>query len=100
MKINGEEINVLEEGKESLLDETVNKFFVIKKFLQENKLPPHESNYVKYFRENYKLEFDVEEMIEFRSFCEEDYAGWKQSQIADEFARGGSFVDLKGMGLE
>lgn len=100
MKINSEDVNVLEDGKETLLDETVNKFFVIKKFLQENKLPPHESNYIKYFKDNYKIEFEVEEMIEFRSFCEEDYANWKQSQIADEFARGGSFVDLRGMGLE
>ena len=100
MKINNEEVNVLEEGKESLLDETVNKFFVIKKYIQENKLPPHESNYIKHFRENYKIEFEVEEMIEFRSFCEDDYADWKQSQIADEFARGGSVVNLKQLGLE
>jgi len=100
MKINGEEINIFEEDKESLLDETVAKFFVIKKHLQENKLPPHESNYIRFFREMYKIEFEMDEMIEVRSFSEEDYADWKQQQIADEFARGGSFVDLKGMGLE
>lgn len=100
MKINNEEVNVLEEGKETLLDETVSKFFVIKKFLQENKLPPHESNYIKYFKDNYKIEFEVEEMIEFRSFCEEDYADWKQSQIAEEFARGAKLVNLRELGLE
>jgi len=100
MKVNGEETNVLEEGKEELTDETVAKFFVIKKMLQEKKLPPHEGNYIRYFLELYNIEFEVEEMVEFRSFCEYDYADWKQQQIADEFARGGSFVDLKGMGLE
>jgi hypothetical protein len=100
MKINGEDVNVLEDGKEELTDQTVAQFFVIKKHLQENKLPPHERNYIRFFLEMYKIEFDVEEMVEFRSFAEEDYAGWKQSQIADDFARGGSFVDLRGMGLE
>jgi len=100
MKVNGEELNVLEEGKEELTDETVAKFFVIKKHLQENKLPPHERNYIRFFLEMYKIEVDIEEMVEFRSFCEEDYAGWKQQQIADEFARGGSFVNLKELGLE
>lgn len=100
MKINGEEINIFEEGKESFLDETISKFFVIKKHLQENKLPPHESNYIKYFRENYKIEFEMDEMIEVRSFAEEDYADWKQSQIMEDYQRNGSIVDLRKLGLE
>jgi len=100
MKINGEDVNVLEEGKEQLTDETVAKFFVIKKLFQEKRLPPHDSNYVKYFLEMYKIGFDVEEMVEFRSFCEEDFADWKRTQIAEDFARGASFVNLKELGLE
>ena len=100
MKINGEETNIFEEGKESVLDETASKFFVIKKHLQENKLPPHERNYIRFFVEMYKIEFDAEEMVEIRSFFEEDYADWKRMQIMEDYQRNGSVVDLKGMGLE
>lgn len=100
MKINGEGVNIFEEEKESVLDETISKFFVIKKYMQENKLPPHERNYIRFFFDMYKIEIDVEEMIEIRSFAEEDYADWKRSRIMDDYQRNGSIVDLRGMGLE
>jgi hypothetical protein len=94
MKLYGEEINPFEDGQESLLDDLVQKFRIIKQLILDKKLTrnnltpgpstmqgeekeiplaPHDSNYAKVFKEMYKLELTVEEMIEFRDFAENDY---------------------------
>ena len=95
MKYIGEEINIFEDGYEKTLSEWVSKFYVIKKYFVENRLPPLERDYIKIFKEKYNIELSIEEMIEFRNFCEEDWPEIVNSNIRSDFENGMEIVDIR-----
>jgi hypothetical protein len=99
MKYNGKEEVLFED--DIILEDLACKWFVIKnKFAtKEISKAPTDTARVEAFKEHFKVEFDMEEMIEFRHFMDEDYSTWKMDNINVE-TKNAQIVDLKRLGLE
>lgn len=91
-----QEVEMFEEGNEETLHDMVQKYRVIKEMIQnkEIKIPPHDSGYVKAFNQVFHIELDQEEMLELRTFAEEDYDLYLQEKIYEDRLNGMKNIDL------
>lgn len=96
------EIEPFEDGNQRLLSELVNFYFVIKQKFQHKEIQKafHDTNIAAAFRELYKVEFEDDEIIEFRDFCENDYPEWVQSGILNDYNNGMEDINLKKYGYD
>jgi hypothetical protein len=99
MKYNGEEKVLFEDDE--ILEDLASKYFVVKNKMKskEIKKAPTDTNLIEIFKEHYSTTFDIEEMIEFRNFMENDYPDWKMDNVREE-TKDAEIINLKELGLE
>ena len=79
-----EEVNPFEDDK--ILDDLSDKYLAIKQMFARGMIekPPHHKSYIEVFKESYKIELDMEEMLELWDFMENDYESWQMGRIEEE----------------
>ena len=94
-----EEINILEEGQEVMLGDIASKYFIIRRYLEDEEMPKSEENYIKKFSDDYGITVGIEEMVQWRDFFDNDYVDYVNDQIAEDKKHGSETVDLSRYGF-
>lgn len=99
MKYQKEDVTLFEDDK--ILEDLANKYYVIlnKIKTKEFKKPKTDTNLIEAFKQYYSVEFDIEEMIEFRGFMDTEYAEWKLNKVEEE-TKNAEIINLKDLGLD
>ena len=99
MKIGEKEVEMFDENNELIINDLVQKYYAIKSQLRsgEIKAAPHDTNFIKIFKEVHKIELDIEEMLELRDFAENDYELYIKEKIQQDRISGMENIDLTGI---
>jgi hypothetical protein len=100
MIIGDNNINIFDEENESILGDLAAKYFVLKKKFADGTMeinvdgkiingPPHDTNYMRAFEQQYKVEFeDLEAWLEVKDYFDNEWNNHIHNNMLDDFRKG------------